>query len=302
MKECKLKPGASPTVEIQRNMLERLGLKAPPYYNKADNEIKCFAVCPACDKPVTLIGLYKALKNTDEPFARHVPHDVPNLAAYSQEDYDYCPIANAGLYRETIPKHRQRKMDDKARLIYSVIRNNFGKIAWLIEQDTGLLLSDRLIKDMVSDYLAYPGYLYRNATYENAPWTFAYQTLKYSLGGRYIRNDGNLFAKLSKNDNIYFEQAHPNKADGIVQVLRRDRSRPLNFCFIDHKINVDNGGKLLETMRLVVSQDANAPPSAKDILADELITFDKRYWLNLIDNPTYDRRRTELAQSLMPEL
>ena len=48
------------------NFKLKTGISSEPYYNKnSANEPVQFAVCPQCDNPIEIIGLYKKLKNTN---------------------------------------------------------------------------------------------------------------------------------------------------------------------------------------------------------------------------------------------
>ena len=48
-----------------------------------------FAICPQCDNPIQIVGLYKKLKNTDKPYGKHYTRSVNGLADYNQQAYDY---------------------------------------------------------------------------------------------------------------------------------------------------------------------------------------------------------------------
>ena len=45
-----------------------------------------FAVCPACDNPIQIIGVYKKLENTDKPYGRHYNHDTA-IAKHNEQAY-----------------------------------------------------------------------------------------------------------------------------------------------------------------------------------------------------------------------
>ena len=94
MKIFKLKVGSSKIYELNKNIFELQTKQKKPYYtfNNSNEQIQ-YAVCPACDNPIQIIGLYKKLKNTDKPYGRHCIHSVARLAEYNQQAYDFCPYS-----------------------------------------------------------------------------------------------------------------------------------------------------------------------------------------------------------------
>ena len=51
---------------------EQLTRKRKPYHEVGKDGIpRDFGVCPACNNPIQLIGLYKKLENTDHPYGKH---------------------------------------------------------------------------------------------------------------------------------------------------------------------------------------------------------------------------------------
>lgn len=94
MKIFKLKVGSSKIYELSKSIFELQTKQKKPYYtfNNFNEQIQ-YAVCPACDNPIQIIGLYKRIKNTDKPYARHCIHSVAGLAEYNQQAYDFCPYS-----------------------------------------------------------------------------------------------------------------------------------------------------------------------------------------------------------------
>lgn len=75
---------------------ERDTLQNAPYYQPGSSggAMSHFAVCPACDNPIQIIGLYKKLEHTPNPYGRHHPRAVADLAKYDQVSYEFCPYSN----------------------------------------------------------------------------------------------------------------------------------------------------------------------------------------------------------------
>lgn len=187
MKTCKYSVTDKTSVDIELNMLERGGRKVTPFYNEdGDGEIRCYAVCRKCDNPVQLIGLYRDTHVSAKPFGKQVyPKNVSELADYNQDAYEFCPLADPNTSK-SFPVRLKKAMDEEARQIYNTVRNQFDKVLYFLENDTGLSFSEKLAKELLRNYLGRRGWLYREARLDNIPWIFAYMTLQQTFYGRWI--------------------------------------------------------------------------------------------------------------------
>ncbi len=88
MKVFKLKPFTSKSIKLSKENFEKHTLKRFPYYYKdLKGKMYYFAVCPICNNPIQIIGLYFNKK----PYARHFKKSIKFLAEFNQEDYFNCP-------------------------------------------------------------------------------------------------------------------------------------------------------------------------------------------------------------------
>lgn len=92
MRIVKLKPREIDFFTIEREVFEQKTGKKPPYYPDTTNPENGpqYAVCPACDNPVQLIGLYRINKQTPYPYAKHHTQSLAGIAQYIQENYEHC--------------------------------------------------------------------------------------------------------------------------------------------------------------------------------------------------------------------
>lgn len=57
---------------IEKNDYEQRTARRPPWYKMSDDgEPRYFAICPACNNPTQIIGLYKLPANVYHPYAKH---------------------------------------------------------------------------------------------------------------------------------------------------------------------------------------------------------------------------------------
>jgi hypothetical protein len=273
MRTYKIRPGAYPEKEITSDNFEKDTRKKKPYYINEDVQ---YAICPRCDNPIQIIGLYKKLAVTEKPYGRHVPKDIPKLARYDQEAYDYCPLANPQKPR---PDARRKKLSDISRAILRLLRDEFDRVVYILSQDTGIDFSDNLLREMLRTFIAAKGFLYPWATNGNLPWMFGYMAHSKPLFGQRLVET----CTLRKNilafapNAVFSERGYLTNNGGYLD--------PIQFCFMHHKFE-NNGHD--ETLKFLVSQSR----SEGDVtLHEEILHIDQRRFLNLLAVPAEKAKR-----------
>lgn len=249
MNICKLHTDDSEVIPIDKKLIESRTEKDEPYYptnfsSLSDSEkakVTPFAVCPNCDNPIQIIGLYKKLQNTDKPYGKHYGNSVKGLASYDAEAYEYCGLAGPKKWHKSSRKTHLGEMEND---ILRQLAEHFDRAIYIISQETGIVISKKLAEKMLNTYLAYEGFLYRGATRLNAPWILAYMSNSQPLFGQVIR-DGDLKEKLKGLPNIIFNERGQlkNKEGEFVNI---------KFCFMHHE-TVERDNKTIEVMKFVVS-------------------------------------------------
>ncbi len=204
MDRFKLYPDERGYERISIDKFESMTRKAYPFYQPNDKgEIVQYAVCPDCNNPVQIIGLYKKLKNTDHPYGKHCTRSISDVADYDAQAFEYCSLANPN---RSLSKDMKRKSKgEKGKQIISIIRNYFDQIAFILSKSTGIYIAGRLAGRMLKEYKSSEGYLYFGANAMNVPWIFAYMANNHSLYGQRIV-DRNLRETIKKHcPNIVFE-------------------------------------------------------------------------------------------------
>ena len=110
-----------------------------------------FAVCPVCDNPIQIIGVYKKLENTDKPYGRHYNHDTA-IAKHNEQAYQFCPYASN--HYDVTRDMKKEKMTDYERDIYRSTRNNFDLAVAILESDLGILVTKNMAEHMLKEYVA----------------------------------------------------------------------------------------------------------------------------------------------------
>lgn len=101
MRKFKLHKGVSPIYDLTVEEYEKRAPQGRPYkFVGKDNEMRRFAICPACDNPIQIIGIYKKCKNTDKPYGKHYNRNT-EIGIHNEQAYQYCP------YRKRITKRQE---------------------------------------------------------------------------------------------------------------------------------------------------------------------------------------------------
>lgn len=85
----KNKQGLARILKIsEKNFVEQTNKKLPYTRQNSSGGLSHFAVCPECENPIQIIGLFK---NTAEsgrrPYGKHYSQSIPGLAIYNHDDY-----------------------------------------------------------------------------------------------------------------------------------------------------------------------------------------------------------------------
>ena len=273
----KLRPGESGCIDLTPLNFETATNKEAPYYmlnNKG--AYSYYAVCPACNNPVVIVGLY----GKDRPFARHHTHSVPRLTEYDADNFRCCPLANPGL---TFPIELRLGVSDLSREIIRILRDNFDVVIKIIAQEVGIKISANMARKMLKQYLAASGYRYIRATLLNVPWAFARLIPANSLYMQYLYMDGPLYAAIREKIPIA-----SFSDEGQLQAIGNG---DLSFYFTDHKVDAHNQESYVFVLAYRVERDA---PS--QIIFKNQIIFDFGKFQRLISK---DRKITESGQRLL---
>lgn len=277
---------------IDRTKFENeTALRLPYYRRNSVGEESIFAVCPACNNPIQLIGLYpKKAEQSRAPFGRHVPHGVDGIASYNQEAYNFCPYASPQRYDSEAKKHPESGI---AKYILHVLREQFDRIIYLLSQEIGIVISDKLAQAMLEKYLGAEGYLYVGATLLNIPWMLVYRSGSHSLYGRIIHKNSELEAALRQHANNALINEHGQLVQQKGQYLN------IGFCFVGHQAKITEMN-LEESVELLVTQESNS--KIKEVFRKKLVLNSAHFQAlaNLpVDHPNRKMTLVEIARRLI---
>lgn len=296
MRSFKLRTGNNKAYLINKNEFELKTGQKQPYYTVDEKGIKRqFAVCPACDNPIQIIGLYKELKNTDKPYGKHYMSDVKGLAYYNEQAYRYCPYSNNKV--TVTANSRKEKLTDLEKSIYYTLRDNFDRVIYFLSKVLDMRISYAKAEEMLYKFVNVEGWMYSWATIANLPYVFAHLTWSKSLYGQFILVNSDLYRNLKEHKNVRLEKVEG--IDDYERLLSAPNSYvDIEFCVIVHERKLVDD-QLDETMMMYVTDCI----TGETLYTKQLVIKENRF-LNLISKESEYRnqRLLELAKRLMPDL
>lgn len=277
----------------QKDFEQKTAVKKPFYSSpNTPNESNHYAVCPACDNPVQIIGLYKQSAHTDKPYAKHHSKNIPDLAVYIQSNYDFCPFRSNRIKNS----HQKRSKDNPIiKKIITELITHFDKVVYFLQKETGMVISHNLAKNMLECYFHQEGYLYYDATTLNVPIKFAHASgLSRSLYGRIIK-DPKLKASFTELPSVTFEGDQLRFDSNVID---------LSFCFMHHEI-YNKEDDLYETLTFAIHHPSKSSPEPTYV-CKKVIKFDPQYNQNLFNYQPHlserQKHRNEQLLSLAQEV
>lgn len=285
MNACKLSADDMAWRPLNRNDFEASTRKKNPYYqsNRKGEDVQ-YAICPDCNNPIQIIGLYRKLKHSPKPYAKHYPHDVAGLADYDQEAFDCCSLAHpqGNLSRES----RRQPNDARENRILTILCDYFDQIAYLFMKQTGISMSRALARSMLDTYLGGEGYRYTGASPVNVPWIFWYMSHGQNLYGKIIPDEDLRAAIREACPSVHFTADNQLQSKSFVEP---------RFWITKHRQSRDENNSLKESMELVISE-------GKREIFRKKIDFDYEWFANLMNQPDEkrpNRRFCEIAREMV---
>ena len=254
----KTRPGINESIPVNNENYMSATKKLPPFCRKrADGSLMYYGVCPLCDNPVQLIGLFKSEPDSIKPYARHHKGTIENLAEYDEEAYFACPYANPGKSKANI----RRKPDSKTvALLYNLLRDQFDRIIYILEKTTGIKISEAFAEKLLKSYVVNEGWMYYDSTQDNLPYMLLYAEPAYSIINRLVEKDSDLYKGILENCSTVELQSVNKKYSKVVP--KDNRYTEVKFILAEHHNRVEDN-HLTETFSLHIIESNNIVYSQK---------------------------------------
>ena len=278
------------------NVIRILG-KSPPYYKMdSHGQESFFAVCPCCENPIQIVGLFKETKEAGrKPYGKHFKGSVPHLANYCEEDYYNCPYSKP--QRKTAKGKKRSDDSTVARAMLHLLMEQFDRIIYILAKDIDMYISQDTAEDMLRSYIRNEGWRFNDASLHNLPWKFAEAERGLRLFGRLIRRNSVLEQALrEKCPEVELRPTDEAHSDGsFLQVCSHDNKFVnLRYLLYNHQIKMDDTGERIEET-IVFRVYRGEAPNIETILEKE-ISIRTDYFMNLISSQKTMYRNQKLLQ------
>lgn len=213
-----------------------------------------------CENPIQFIRM---IKNTEHPYWKQYSH--PTAPAAPDDSYHlyylYC----------VDPKHitknlRKNFFSDFEKHTYNAVRDYFDLALCIIEQDTGIHVTNKMVENILQEYFSVKGYMYCWATLYNVPLMLLYFMRPFSCFGTIIKKNTALWEFFDKREDVTLEPIGEN-------CIIKNNGRPLRLKFrtIHHNRKIIND-EVIETIHFQVFEEKNEKAM---IYYDQILRIDE---------------------------
>jgi hypothetical protein len=273
----KLQAGTIEEKDIERTAFERDTRKLEPWYQVSGNKQREYAVCPACDNPIQIIGLYEELPHTNRPYGRHSERRISGFE-FEEDIFDWCPYIRKNKSKGSGEKRGEGGISLQ---ILAIVLTQFDRVIYVIRKETGIWISPKIAVTMLENWIEAEGYRFHDATLRNIPWMFAYRSKGLSIFGQKISNGQD------KLRQAITERIPHARFDEKGRIAKGDQFYQVTWCFVDYRFKTEDDS-LIEMIEFEVCD------GDRNVVFDKTITFDPRYFANLINYSNPDKREPHL--------
>lgn len=291
MKEIKFTTGYEPVLsfsdkDFKTKYEERVG-NNPGYIQVVGGEAKHLALCPRCNNPVVILGVYKKIDVA--PHARHAKGiSIPDVVEYDEYKYQHCPYhrKRANYIKEYVPETEEPQRQE----LYRIAKEHFDKAIYLLERETGIYISLKMAEMLAENYVIMRAYNYIDATVYNIPWYLMYCFNGFPLHHMIVKKNSTLYRHLKQ---LGFDLKN-SKIKGHVYV-ESDEGYLLKST--NYRYVVDENDNLNEWLDFsILRPDPEVPDNLLYIPADRFsIGVDSYHFGNLINFQDWKPRQQILA-------
>jgi hypothetical protein len=287
----KVNAGCVPAHTITKENVEELLGRRIPWFQQGQfrGDDRHFAICPYCDNPIQLKGVYKRQENSPRPYGSHTGYAIDGFP-FDALDLEFCPYK---LTNHAHDKDQRRQLGPMAtQLIYTAI-SEFDRIVLILRDDFGFFFSDAFAGQMLDQWFDSEAYLYTGAHLRNLPWMVAYFAPALNLFGQLIAKNAELTAQIR-------EKVPQAKISDVGRLNRGSLWYALYLQCLHHKVAVNEAaGTLVESLTIRVQDftQTNEAASAPTIYRKQIVFYPERFE-GLMHTPQERAQRNESLLSL----
>lgn len=264
---------------------ERVG-NNPGYVQKVRGETKHLALCPRCNNPVAILGIYKKINVA--PHARHAKEvNIPNVAQYDEYKFQNCPYHNkrADYIKEYVDETEELQRQD----LYKIAKEHYDKAIYLLQKETGIYITLAMAETLAENYVIMRAYNYIDATVYNIPWYLIYSFHGFPLYHMIIRKNSTLYKHL-------LQQGFVLKNSKIKEHIYVADNKGCLLTATNYRYVVDKNDSLNEWLDFsILRPDDKVTDTLLYVAMDRFsIKVDSYYFGNLINYSDWNPRQKVL--------
>lgn len=264
---------------------ERVG-NNPGYVQKVRGETKHLALCPRCNNPVAILGIYKKINVA--PHARHAKEvNIPNVAQYDEYKFQNCPYHNkrADYIKEYVDETEELQRKD----LYKIAKEHYDKAIYLLQKETGIYITLAMAETLAENYVIMRAYNYIDATVYNIPWYLIYSFHGFPLYHMIIRKNSTLYKHL-------LQQGFVLKNSKIKEHIYVADNKGCLLTATNYRYVVDKNDNLNEWLDFsILRPDDKVTDTLLYVAMDRFsIKVDSYYFGNLINYSDWNPRQKVL--------
>ena len=308
MKRFKVHVNIDEPHDINKDNYEKYVKHDPHYEKKTAKGKRYYAVCPACDNPIQIIGMYQPLKDKRQNIGVHEKKDLPYIAVYDEVAYRMCPYKSDA--KKSITKILLNQPGELNISIYNTVHDHFDKVIYMVKQILRMHISHALAKVLLDGYIASDGFMYSWATLYNIPWMLLYMNQPISMSKRVLLPDSPLYGFFSNEEGVSLEEVCKKNGDlyGYKIVHGWEKEYRMDF-WRHHRDIIDD--EVIETLRVRICRREEV--AEKTDVIDEWtpvfeydVEIDEVRFLHLLCSKKAEIYKSQglldLADEMMPEL
>lgn len=273
---------------------ENIREKEKYIYKNNDGEKYGLAVCPRCDNPVIILGLYKKLKR-QKPYAKHHNRST-EIAVIDKNAYLHCPYSDPNFNSRKYDKSKILPLTNFERKLYCCLRDYFDMAIHLLNEELDFYISESFAKQLLEEFVN--SYAYRNemANIHNLPYLLLDNMGNVNLICRLIKKNTELWKYLDSRDDVILEP-YNKKYD---KLLSKSGFVFLQFHFYSHSISQNAGYDATEKIKFGI---IDSPDVEKKRVYTKPYEINEWSFPNLCKQTEYrDQKLLDLARDIMPEI
>lgn len=190
----KTEQGSNNFIDInEENFADATGKTHPFCQKNTAGKESYFAICPLCENPIQIIGLYKQEKDSIRPYGRHCGRSITDLPPYNRDAYLSCPWADPNANYG----NKKREPDNPTgQALYELMKEQFDRIIYILQQSTGIKISRAYAEELLRFWVANECWRNYDSTFANLPFMLLYPAPSKTLVNRYVSKKSNLYGDL----------------------------------------------------------------------------------------------------------